>query len=155
MKYIKKYGAIIVIVFVFFMFIKPLVCGLILGSLVLYIMIEAIIFLEKIKKKGVVSTGKIIDFESDSDGDKIAIVEYKVGNELITGTPFVPTLKDLSYIKKIDEDVSILHDPKYPEKFILTDYTSFNYFIYLIFIFAGLTFIFLSIFGLLGYIEIN
>lgn len=82
MNFIKKYWIVIVVIFGLSMFIKPAACPLILGTLFVYIGFKALVFLNKISKKGVCWTGEIIDYESDSKGYKTPIVEFTT----MTGT---------------------------------------------------------------------
>ena len=124
MDFIKKYGIWIVIVFVLCIFIKPALCFLILGTLVSYMGFATIIFLKKIAKKGIDWTGKIIEYQSDSDGYKTPVIEFTtMTGDTIRREPFVYASTDLSkfrtYDKFIDQSVPIMYDPDDPNKFVL------------------------------------
>jgi hypothetical protein len=160
MKYIEKYWIAIVIVFLLFMFIKPVVCFLMLGSLIFYIGIKSILFLKRIQEKGITCTGKILSFQADRKGYKTPVVEFTpVEGGSIAEKPFIYASTDLnkirSYKKMIDKEVLILYDPGDPKKFILADEKHFNYFVFVLLILAGLAFITLSICSLSGYIKIR
>ena len=76
MEDLKKYWIPIVIVFVFFMFYKPVIYFLILESLVLLIGFYSWRFIMIIKKTGIEGSGEILSYESDNDGHKTLIVEF-------------------------------------------------------------------------------
>ncbi len=74
----KEYAIPIFILFVFFMFYKPVICSLILGSLATLIGIKSWIFIVDIHKNGVESIGKILSYESDEDGHKTQRLNLKL-----------------------------------------------------------------------------
>lgn len=76
MNFIKRYSIIIIILFVFCMFFKPMVCFFIVGSLVFSYGIESLLFLNYITKSGIESIGKIKSYESDDEGYKTPIIEF-------------------------------------------------------------------------------
>lgn len=124
MKFNKNFWIVLLIVFVLSMFIKPAVCPMILGSLAFYISTVSIIFLEGIQKKGIECIGNILEYQSDSDGDKTPLIEFTtLKGELIKEKPFVYGSTDLGKIKSynsmIDQPVSILYDPDDPKNLLL------------------------------------
>ncbi|TDW52535.1 uncharacterized protein DUF3592 [Flavobacterium sp. 270] len=153
----KNHGIIIFIPFVFFMFYKPAVCFLILGTVALYFLLSSILFLNKIKKSGIESVGKIVSYESDNEGYKTPIIEFETADgQNLAGKPFLHTSTDLdkfqSYKERIDKNIKIIYDSENPEKFILK-HNSVGCGMVLMGI-VGLVFIFLSIGSLLGYFDI-
>ena len=74
MNFIKKYRIIIVVIFALAMIYKPVLCFLILGTLLFYIGITTILFLKNIAKKGIECTGNIIEYKADSDGHKTPLI---------------------------------------------------------------------------------
>ncbi|KAF2516458.1 hypothetical protein [Flavobacterium foetidum] len=66
----KKYGIIIVVIFVVCMIFKPVLCFLILGIFALAYATFYIVFLYKINKNGIETTGTIVSYEADSEGYK-------------------------------------------------------------------------------------
>jgi hypothetical protein len=159
MKYIAKYWLYIFITFVIAMFVKPILCAFILGSLFFYIGIATILFLRKIAKSGIQSTGTILSYESDDEGYKTPVVEFTtLTGEKISEKPFVYASSDLSKIRTyknmINQSVIILYDPGNPKQFVLDDEKGFNYFFLILCILAGLFFIGLCISNLLGYIQL-
>jgi len=142
------------------MFIKPAFCFFILGTLLFYVGITAVLFLKKIQSSGIECTGRILSFQSDSEGYKTPIVEFTpIGGGLITERPFVYASSDLSkirsYKKMVDKQVSILYDPDDPKKFIVADERGFNYFAFVFCILVGLGGIIVSICSFIGYIKIG
>ncbi|SFD62186.1 DUF3592 domain-containing protein [Flavobacterium phragmitis] len=157
MEFNKKYGIPIVIFFVFFMFYKPVICCLMMGMLALIYAVNSIFFLNNISKNGIGITGKIVSYESDNEGYKTPVIEFKTAEEtLITGKPSFHTSSDLdkfrSYRGNIDKPIKIVYDPKNPEKFILKDNSNGCGLIFLIII--GLIFTYISIGNLMGYNNI-
>lgn len=153
----KNHAIIIFILFVFFIFYKPAVCFLIFGLLTLYYMIFSVLFLNKINKNGIESTGEIISYESDDEGYKIPVIQFETadGKNLI-GKPYLFTSTDLdkfqSYKERIGKNIKITYDSENPEKFILKD-TSIGCGLILMSI-VGLVFTILSVSSLLGYLDI-
>jgi len=126
----------------------------------IYVTTTAILFLKKIKQKGISCTGKILSFESGSRGYRTPIVEFTpIGGELIAGKPFFYASTDLSkirsYSKMIDKEILILYDPDDPKKFILKREEGFNYVFLALVIVIGLLFLILSICSFIGYIKIG
>jgi hypothetical protein len=160
MNFIAKYWLVIVVVFGVCIFIKPPLCFLLLGVLIVYMSLEAIIFLNKMATKGIACTGIIIEYQSDSDGDKIPLVEFTtIAGDLISGNPYVSASTSLSKVKaakgSIQDTVSILYDPKDPKKFEVVNDRRNNYAILILFLLLGLLSLLLGTCTLLGYIRID
>jgi hypothetical protein len=160
MELIKKYWIVIVGTFGVCMFIKPALCFLILGTLISYLGLASVIFLKKITKSGIEWTGNIIEFQSDSDGYKTPLIEFKtMEGEIIREKPFIYASTDLSKIRSysnyIDQSVPILYDQDDPKKFVLKNEESFNYVVFILFILVGIFFVGISIGWLLGYIKME
>lgn len=150
----KRLGIIVVISFVFFLFYKPVICFLILGTLFLFYGIYSLSSLIWITKNGIESHGKIVSYESDEKGYKTPVIEFQISEgRNFKGKPFLHTSSDLdkfqTYQKNINKTIKIIYNPKDPEKFILKDNS--NYFGLIILIIVGLAFSFLSVGNLLGY----
>ena len=160
MSHIKKiYWIPFFIAFGISMFVKPAFCFLLIGSAAFCIGIYAVIFLKRIQEKGIACTGKILSYETGSEGYKTPVVEFTpLGGAPITGTPFVYASTDLSkirsYKKQIDQEVLISYDPDDPKKFILSQEKGFNYFFLVIVILFGSIFIVVGLCSLLGYIKL-
>ena len=160
METIKKYWIAIVLTFGLFMFVKPALCFLILGTLLAYIGFTAVVFLKKIGKQGINCTGNIIDYQSDNDGHKTPLIEFTtISGETIREKPSVFTSTDISklrtYENLINQSVSILYDPDEPRKFVLKSEEGFNYIVFILFILVGLFSIGISFSWLLGYIKMS
>ena len=156
----KEYAITIFILFVFFMFYKPVICFLILGSLATFIGIQSWVFIVDIKKNGIESIGKILFYESDEDGYKTPRIEFKTKNgNHIKKKPYYYASTDLSefrtYKNKINDSVSILYDKKNPEKFVLGNERNFNYFSLILIILVGIVFLTVGILSLLEIIKID
>ena len=156
----KEYAIPIFILFVFFMFYKPVICFLILGSLATFIGIQSWIFIVDIQKNGIESIGKILFYESDEDGYKTPTIEFKTKNgNQIKKKPYYYASTDLSkfrtYKNKINESVSVLYDKNNPEKFVVGNERSFNYFSLILIILVGIVFLTVGILSLLEIIKID
>lgn len=159
MKHFNKYGVIIFVMFVFFMFYKPVICFLILGGIALFYGLYFFFFLSNIKKDGIETFGKILAYEKDNEGYKTPVVEFELEGKLIKEKPYYYASTDLSkfrtYNNNIDKPIAIIYSPKEPEKFILKSEKGFNY-ITLIFVFiVGLFFVFLSLAHIFDFIKID
>src|ERR1700722_11675215 len=100
MTFIKKYWIAIVIVFALSMLIKPALCFLIIGLLAIYVGIEAIIFQNSIREKGIMCTGNILEYQRDNYGYKTPLIEFTtLAGERIKEQPFVYSSTDLSKIR--------------------------------------------------------
>ena len=156
----KEYAIPIFIVFVFFMFYKPVICFFILGSLATLIGIKSWIFIVDIQKNGIKSIGKILSYESDEDGHKTPTIEFKTksGNQ-IKKKPYYYASTDLSKIRtyknKINESVSVLYDKENPEKFVIGTELNFNYFSLILIILVGVVFLTVGTLSLLRVIQID
>jgi len=156
----KEYAIPIFILFVFFMFYKPVICFLILGSLATFIGIQSWIFIVDIQKNGIESIGKILFYESDEDGYKTPTIEFKTKNgNQIKKKPYYYASTDLSkfrtYKNKKNESVSVLYDKNNPEKFVVGNERSFNYFSLILIILVGIVFLTVGILSLLEIIKID
>ncbi|KFF06123.1 DUF3592 domain-containing protein [Flavobacterium reichenbachii] len=158
MEFDKKSGIIILILFIFFGFYKPVVCFLIVGSLILYHGIHYLEFLNSITKNGIESLGKIVSHESD-EGYKIPIIEFKTLEEkLITGKPYYYASTDASFFRSykndINKNIKILYSSKNPERFVVKAEKSFNYGTLIFSVIIGAAFTSMAIAQLLGYVNV-
>lgn len=160
MKWIEKYRIAFIIVFAIAMFFKPELCLFILGSLVIYLSINSYLFLQKIRKRGISCTGRILSYESGRGRSKTPIVEFKpLEGGLVTEKPFIYLSTDLSkirsYKKMIDKEVLILYNPDNPKEFVLKTEEGVNYFFLGFLILIGLVFLIVSICSFAGYIKLG
>jgi len=144
-----KYQWLYVIAFVFFMFYKPIFCFLLLGTLVVFYVIQYSIFLNNINKNGKEIIGKIVSYEIEQEGYKIPLVEFEINGMKILKKPYYYTSTDLSkfktYKNKIDKSIEIVYIPSDPEKFIIKSEKEFNYSSLLFSVIVGFVFIFISL----------
>ena len=155
----KIFWILFFVAFAISMFTKPAFCFLLIGSLAFFMGIYAIVFLKRTQEKGIACTGRILSYETDSDGDKTPIVEFTPpGGAPVTGTPHVYAKTELdiirSYKKQIDQKVVILYDPDDPKKFIISQEQSLSYLAFAFIILCGLAGIAVGICSLLGYIKL-
>ena len=160
MEFIKKYGIVIVIVFALSMFIEPAVCFFILGSIFFYAGVKAVLLLKRIRRNGIACTGTITEYESDSDGYKTPFVEFTtLAGDRIAKKPYLYASTDadklMSYKNRIGQPVPVLYDPNDPKKFILTDQTGLNYFVFMLCFVMGSAFLVVSICSFMGYIKLR
>ena len=156
----KEYSIIIIILFVFFMFYKPIVCALIMGALVLYHGIESLMFLNYINKNGIESLGKILSYESDEESYKTPIIEFQtLEGKFIKEKPYYYASSDLSkfrtYKNDINKNITVLYSSERPEKFVIKTEKNFNYGSLIFVIAIGLIFIILACVNLFGYINMD
>lgn len=155
MKLFDKYWIAIIVIFVFFIFFKPVICYLIFGFILSYFGINSFILLEKLDTNGIKCKGKILSFESDNEGYKTPVVEFNtLEGELITGKPVLHTSTDIdkirSYNGEVNTEVIILYQHEDPQNFILMDGQDLNYSSSILFSFTGLAFIIYTIYRLLS-----
>lgn len=158
MAFIKKYGYVFFILFLVAMFTKPVLCFIILGGLFFCIGLFADRLSQSLKKNGLTSTGFIVRYETDNDGYKTLVVEFKaISGEVIRSKPYMYASTDLSKLKsysdKIDQQVEVLYLPGDPQKFILAGEQSFNGVVFTIFLLIGAVFIIIGAASLLGFIK--
>ncbi|KGO85041.1 DUF3592 domain-containing protein [Flavobacterium suncheonense] len=159
-KYIEKYWIIIALVFIIFAFIKPSICFLILGLVFLIFSIESYKFNKYIYLKGVKCSAKILTYESDYEGHKTPIIEFKIASgEIISEKPYFYASTDFSKIRtyknKINQNVNILYDPKNPKRFVIQSEEEFSYTVLMLFFFISIASIAIAICDLFGVININ
>ena len=150
MKSTKVYSILSVIGAIILMVVSPGLFTLLLGSAAVYIGIKALIFMQKIQKKGIKCMGRILFFQADSDGDKTPIVEFTpIDGERTTGKPTLHGSIDInkirSYKNMTEGEVPVLYDPDDPKKFILIGENGFNYFASVIIVLVGLGIIIVGI----------
>lgn len=153
MDFSKKYGIIYVVFFVFFMFYKPVICFLILGITALAYTANNILQLNNIRRNGIEINGKIVSYESDTEGYKTPIIEFQtIEEKIITGKPSFHTSLDLDKVRSfrgnINKTVKIIYNSESPEKFILKDNS--NGFGLIMLVIVGLVFTYISVGNLLG-----
>lgn len=116
--------------------------------------------MKKLQQRGVECIGKIIRYESDSEGHKTPFVTFtSLQGEIIAGKPTISATTDLSKIMSYkgvtDKPVLLIYDPVDPEKFILKEDVGTNY-LAMIFIFlVGGVFVTLVYVILLGLFKGN
>ena len=156
----KKYAIPLFILFVFFMFYKPVICFIILGSLISIMSVYYWNFLSDIHKNGIESVGKILSYESDSDGYKTPTIQFTSKNGIqVRKKPYYYASTDLSiirtYKKNIDKPIDILYDQKNPEKFVIGKERNFNSFSLIFMTLVGLTFLTVGICSIFGIINVE
>lgn len=153
---IQKYSIVIFLLFVFFMFYEPQICFIIIGLVILLYGIQYFLFFKNIQKNGVETKGRILSYQSDYEGYKTPIIEFKTLESLeVKKEPYYYWSTDLSifrsYKNHINEFVSILYDPKFPEKFIILRERKSNYVSVVFLGIFALIFITIGVLHLLGY----
>ena len=131
MELIKKHGLIIFLFFVFFIFYKPIFCFIIGGILIFNYGCSILIFLSYIKKHGIETIGKILSYESDEEGYKTPIIEFKTLEGIsLTKKPYYYASTDLSrfrtYKNNVNQNVTIIYSLKNPEKFVIKTEQNLN-----------------------------
>ncbi|WPO77193.1 hypothetical protein [Flavobacterium sp. KACC 22761] len=89
MDFNKKYQIIYAVIFVFFMFYKPVICFSMLGTVLLIYVVYTVLYLNDISKNGIEIRGEIISYESDEERYKTPIIDFQIAEEKKnTGKPF-------------------------------------------------------------------
>lgn len=128
MNFLKKYNPyeiIFFVLFVFFIFYKPIVCALLLGSFIIFKVIDYLLFLKYIQKNGIPLVGEIVSYENDDENYKTPIITFEVAGQHIKRTPQGYFSSDIdkfrSFKENIGKTIPILYDPRNPEKFIIAN----------------------------------
>ncbi len=158
--YINKYWIIFVLLFIILAFIKPSICFLILGLVFLIFSIESYKFNKYIYLKGIKCSAKILTYESDYEGYKTPIVEFKIpSGEIISEKPYFYASTDLSKIRTyknmINQPVSILYDPKNPKRFVIQSEEDFSYITLMFCFLVSIASIIIAFCDLFGVINMN
>ena len=160
MKLIEKYSIYILIAFVICMFLKPIFCFLILGSLVLYSGFEELKFLKKIDELGIRTNGKILKYTRGSGSYQTpTIVFTTIDGKIIEKEPSSYSATDInkfrSFSNFIGKSINVKYNPKNPEEFLIDDERTFNTFSIYFMIFVGSVFSLVAILNIFGLISIN
>jgi len=160
MERLKKYWILFVIGFFLLAIIKPALCFLIFGLFILYLSIASIRLQKRLSVLGVECVGRILSFETDSDGDKTPVVEFTpTGGTVITEKPFIYSSTDLSKLRSYDnligKEVLVTYDPEDPKRFVLTQEKGLNIFVFAVFLLGGGVFVGVGIAGLAGFIRLG
>jgi hypothetical protein len=158
--YINKYWIIFVLLFIILAFIKPSICFLSLGLVFLIFSIESYKFNKYIYLKGIKCSAKILTYESDYEGYKTPIVEFKIpSGEIISEKPYFYASTDLSKIRTyknmINQPVSILYDPKNPKRFVIQSEEDFSYITLMFCFLVSIASIIIAFCDLFGVINMN
>jgi len=156
----KRYAISIVILFVFFMFYKPVFCFIMIGLIIVIAVIDSWFLIVTLQKIGIESTAQILHYVSDDDGHKTPIIEFTTSNgNQIKSKPYYYASTDLSIIRtyknKINTSIDIIYHPKNPEKFVIKKERFFNYFILIFMLLGAITFLIVGTLSLLGIIQIK
>ena len=160
MKNLHNYWNFYIGIFIAFIFIKPAISFLILGLMIVLQGVDFYMFFKNIENYGVCTEGKIILYESDSDGHKQPVVRYKTKEgETFEVKPFYYATTDVSifrsYKDEIGKVVTVIYDKKIPKRMIIENETIFNYLSLILMFLVGFVFCLVSILNLLGYIKID
>jgi hypothetical protein len=155
---VQKYSIAMFFLFVFFMFYEPPVCFIIIGLSMLLYGIQYFLFFKNIQKSGIETKGRVLKYQSDNEGYKTPIIEFKTLESLeVKKEPYYYWSTDLSklrsYKNDINDSVSVLYDPKFPEKFIILKENKSNYASVVFLCIFALIFITIGVFHLLGYMD--
>lgn len=155
----KKWAVLILVLFIFFMFYKAIVCAIILGLLLLIIGFKTWLFLSNISNNGIKTFGTIQSFgPKDSEGNRLPIIEYFTNNdECITETPKFYAYSSVTRIRNPEKHVGkrtrIVYDPNNVKHFILHGESGFYTFTSVFMMLVGLIFITMASLTLGGFIN--
>ena len=152
------YNIIGVVVFFVLCYINPGIIIFLLGMLIIYNAIKLILVFKRVKENGINIKGIIVSYESDDEGYKFPVAEFKtINGELIKGKPIIYLATDFSKIKsyknEIKNSVEIVYNAKNPNEFLFRREQNYNFLFLIIFPFLGLLLIVVSMLSFLGYIK--
>lgn len=157
MKNLERYGYLIFAVFVIFMFVKPVVCFLILGFYILYLVSEYKTTIDEIEQNGITAEGKIIKYSRDDEGYQIPIINFSTNKgETIEKEPHYYFVTDFQVFKSFKNSIGkttfVKYNSKNPEQYVIEGKYSLHRTTIIIMILISLfliTFGTLSTFGLI------
>ncbi|KAF2512818.1 hypothetical protein EYY60_06835 [Flavobacterium zhairuonense] len=107
MNFNKNYQILYAVIFVFFMFYKPVICFLMLGTVFLIYVVYTVLYLNDISKNGIEIRGEIVSYESGEEKYKTPIIEFQIAEEKkITGKPFFYTSSNLDQFRSHRENIN-------------------------------------------------
>ena len=103
-----------------------------IGLLGIFYAIYVISSLSDFQKKGIEVNGTILSYDSDYEGYRTPIIEFTTLNGIeIENKPKYYSSSDLGKVIKLDKNINstitILYDPKFPERFIIKDEVTFSH----------------------------
>lgn len=159
MEVIKKYWYFIVLSFVVSGLVRMEFAFFILSLLILYFNCYYYIGVDKINKIGIETTVEILFYGRDRDLHKTPIIKFYIGEREIQKEPFYYASTDLSkfktYKNNINKPIPIKYNPINPEEFIICSEKNFSWGAMIFTTLIGLIFLFVSIAGLLEYIDFS
>ncbi len=160
MKQLEKYWKYIIATFVICMFLKPILCFLILGSLLIYSGFEELKFLKKIDEIGIRTIGKILKYTRGYRGYQTpTIVFTTIDGKRIEKEPSKYSATDINKLRSfsnfIDKPINVKYNPKNPEEFLIDDEKTFNTFTIYFMIFIGSVFSLVAVIDISGLLTIN
>ncbi|WP_438967249.1 hypothetical protein [Flavobacterium sp.] len=126
----------------------------------MFLAISSLSFFDYINKNGIKTNGKILSYESDEDGHKTPIIEFKTfDGKFVSKKPHYYASTDLSFFKtyqnNINQIVEIIYSPKKPEMFVIKSEKNFNYGSIIFMLIISLIFLGIAIGKILGLIKIE
>lgn len=160
MKTLEKYWNYIVLVFVIFMFIKPIICFVILGPIISFACIDYLRVIKILKRIGIQKTGKIIKYTRGWKGYQTPTINFSTTNgEIIEAEPYFYASSDINKIRTfknyIDKPVEIKYNPENPQEFLIATQNLINIIGIWLFLSAGLFFTIVGVLDILGIISIK
>jgi hypothetical protein len=142
MQFINRYMRAIALVFFALMFIKVMLCLVLLGILFLFLGITSLLFLRKMQSQGQKATGRILSASLPNTLLDTPTIEFtSIQGETIQAKPYLYTFSDLSgtwvYGELVNSEIPIAYDPSNPGKFIV-ERASNKWLIYVAFTVTGL-----------------
>ena len=160
MKKLEKYWNYIVIVFIIFMFLKPIICFLILGSIILYVCLDYLRVYKVLNRHGISKTGIIIKYTRGWKGYQTPTINFSItSGEIIEEEPYFYSSSDVNKFRTfknyIEKPVEIKYNPENPKEFLISAQANSNIIGIYIFVFVALFFTIAGILDICGIININ
>ncbi|MBW8360300.1 MAG: DUF3592 domain-containing protein [Weeksellaceae bacterium] len=160
MKTLEKYWTYIVIFFAIFMFVKPVVCLLILGFIFSFIGVHYLSVVTNLKNFGLTINGKISKYSRDGKGYQTPVIKYTTfDGKIIENEPYIFSTSDLNKItnfkNQIDKTIVIRYNSQNPDEFLLQKQVIFTKVISYFFTIFGIVITTVGIVDIFGFININ
>lgn len=156
----KKYWIVLLIIIVAVTFLKISIVTIFFGLAIIYSSIDSILVIKRLKRNGVHSAGRVVDYQENSEGETIPVIEFiTLSGEQKRGRPYLFNSKDYSGIvfkdKSMQQNIPIIYDTGKPDKFIISTDRDINILMTLFFMIIGLASVILGILGLLEYVKMG
>jgi hypothetical protein len=124
-KQIPFFVAFFILVFICF-YNRPALGVMVFCLGILIVIAHGLLYVRKIKKRGELTSGHLIDYVYDKDGDATPLIEFETASkEKISGHPYINSSLNFSLMRfnkeKKGQEVNVIYNKEKPSDFILPD----------------------------------